>query len=123
VPSASTSTRSRTRILEKGRVLEPHNPSWLVELAKAYNQTNDEPKLLNVLGDLAKMDFDDLSIRKKLAQLHAKAGNQAEVERYARQGLEIDVLDTECQKLLIAALEAQNKNAEVAELKKLLERE
>jgi tetratricopeptide (TPR) repeat protein len=110
-------------ILEKGRKLEPHDPGWLVQLAKAYNQTKDEAKLPGVLTDLAAADFDDLTIRRKLAQIHAKAGNQAETERWARSALEIDVLDEESQKLLIEALEAQNKNAELAELKKLLERE
>jgi Flp pilus assembly protein TadD len=110
-------------VLEKGRKLEPHDPGWLVQLAKAYNQTKDEEKLPGVLTDLAAADFDDPVIRRKLAQIHAKAGNHAETERWARQVLEIDVLDQESQNLLIAALEAQNKNAEVAALKKLLERE
>jgi tetratricopeptide (TPR) repeat protein len=110
-------------ILEKGRKLEPHDPNWLVQLAKAYNQSNDEAKLVDVLGELTKLDYDDLPIRRKLAQLLSKAGKHAEAERYARQGLEIDVLDHDSQNALIEALTAQNKERELGELKKLLERE
>ena len=109
--------------LEIGRKLEPNDPGWLVQLAKTYNQTGDEAKLEGVLGELTKLDYDDLGIRRKLAQLLSKAGKHAEAERIARQALEIDVLDTESQEVLIAALTAQNKERELAELKKLLERE
>jgi predicted Zn-dependent protease len=109
--------------LEQGRKLEPHEPYWLVQLAKAYNQSNDEAKLEDVLGELTKLDYDDLPIRRKLAQLLAKAGKHAEAEKMARQALEIDVLDQESQNVLIEALQAQNKERELTELKKLLERE
>jgi tetratricopeptide (TPR) repeat protein len=109
--------------LEQGRKLEPNDPYWLAQLAKAYNQTNDEAKLEDVLGELTKLDYDDLPIRRKLAQLLAKAGKHAEAEKIARQALEIDVLDQESQNVLIEALQAQNKERELAELKKLLERE
>jgi len=111
------------KVLEKGRALEPHDPSWLAQLAKAYSQTKDEAKLTGVLTDLAGANFDDLSIRRKLAEIHAKNGNHAEAERWARAALEIDVLDENSQKMMIEALQAQNKNAELAEMKKLLERE
>lgn len=109
--------------LEKGRKLEPNDPFWLVQLAKTYNQTEDNEKLVDILGELTKLDYDDLAIRRKLCQLLSKAGKHAEAERIARQALEIDVLDAPSQDVLIEALTAQNKDRELAELKKLLERE
>lgn len=116
-------TTAAANALELGRKLEPNDPSWLVQLVKVYNQANDEAKLTDVIGELVKLDYDDLGIRRKLAQLYAKAGKHAEAERIARQALEIDVLDEPSQNVLIEALTAQNKVRELAELKKLLERE
>jgi Flp pilus assembly protein TadD len=78
---------------------------------------------MDVLAEVTKLDYDDLGIRRKLGQLYAKAGKHAEAERIARQALEIDVLDEASQTVLIDALTAQNKDRELAELKKLLERE
>jgi tetratricopeptide (TPR) repeat protein len=111
------------KALEQGRKLAPNDTAWLVALAKAYNQTGDEAKLIDVLGELMKVDYDDLGIRRKLAGLLEKAGRHAEAEKAARQALEIDVTDQESQDVLIQALTAQNKERELAEVKKLLERE
>lgn len=110
-------------VLEKGRKLEPHDSRWLVQLVKVYNQTEDDAKLEGVLGELTKLDYDDLAIRRKLAQILLKGGKHADAEKIARQALEIDVLDTASQDVLIQALTAQNKERELAELKKLLERD
>jgi cellulose synthase operon protein C len=109
------------RLFELGRKAEPHESSWLIELSKIYRATNDTEKLTGVLIDLAPTDADDLETRRLLAQLQTKAGRHAEAERYAREGLEIDVLDTACQKILEAALRAQNKIAEADELMKLFQ--
>ncbi len=109
--------------LEKGRKLAPNDPYWVKQLVKTYNQTGDDAKLEEVLGAFAKLDYDDLVVRRKLAQILVKAGKHAEAEKFARQALEIDVLDTESQEVLIQALTAQNKERELAELKKLLERD
>src|SRR5262249_47024582 len=38
--------------LERGRKLLPHDPAWLVQLAKVYNQLGDKAKLIDVLKDL-----------------------------------------------------------------------
>ena len=67
-------------------------------------------------------DADDLDSRRLLAQLLAKAGRHAEAERYAREALEIDVLETTAQQTLEAALRAQSKNAEADELLRLLQK-
>jgi tetratricopeptide (TPR) repeat protein len=110
-------------ILEQGRKLQPNEPSWQVQLAKIYIQLDDKDKLADLLVDVVKHDPDDLQIRKKLAKIFEEKGNHAEMEKYALQGLEIDVLDAECQRMWLAALEAQGKIEALAEAKKILEKE
>src|SRR5262249_27498468 len=93
---------------------------WLVELAKVYARSGKDAKLIDVLKDLAPTDADSLATRKKLAELLLKAGKFADAEKYARQALEIDVLDREAQKTLIEALRKQNKDKALKELQKVL---
>ncbi|MCS7045992.1 MAG: tetratricopeptide repeat protein [Gemmataceae bacterium] len=112
-----------TKALELGRKLEPHDPYWTGQLAKAYAQTGETAKLTGVLEELAQRDYDDIAVRRKLAEMFLKAGKHAEAEKFARQALEIDVLDTVAQNVLLDALAAQNKDRDLAELKKLLERD
>jgi tetratricopeptide (TPR) repeat protein len=106
---------------ELGHKAEPYESTWLVELAKCYNQGKNDAKLIDVLKDLAPTNADDLATRRKLAELLAKAGRHAEAERYAREALEIDVTDAEARRVLFAALEAQNKADDLRQMKKLLE--
>jgi len=110
------------RVFELGRKAEPYDNAWLIELSKVYRATNNSEKLIGVLIDLAPTDADDLESRRLLAQLLAKAGRHAEAERFAREALEIDALDSIAQRTLEAALRAQNKNAEAEELTKLLQK-
>jgi cellulose synthase operon protein C len=107
------------RILEMGRKADAHENSWLIDLAKIYKATNNNDKLLAVLIDLAPTAGDDLETRKLLAELLSKAGRHAEAERFAREALEIDVLDTAAQRILDTALKSQNKTAEAAEWAKI----
>jgi Tfp pilus assembly protein PilF len=106
---------------ERCRQLDPLDPSWLPELVKVYARAGNDDKLMSVLKDAVKLDFDDLPMRRKLAKLAQSKGDNATAEKYARQGLEIDVLDSECQQILVAALMAQNKQAEAQALRKMLE--
>lgn len=110
------------RTFERGRELEPNEPSWLGELAKAYMKTEQREKLLAIYREVATMDPDDALPRRRLAQAAADAGNHAEAEHYARMVMEIDVRDAKTQQILLQALEAQNKNAEAAELRKIFGR-
>ena len=54
-------------------------------------------------------------------KLAKEKGDHALAKKYARAGLEIDVLDTVCQEILLESLKAQNKDAELRALRKLLE--
>jgi tetratricopeptide (TPR) repeat protein len=107
------------RTCERARKIDPHEQSWIVELAKIYTKTEQKDKLLEIYEEVAKIDPDDLLPRKRLARHNLDKGNNAEAERYARMGLEIDVLDKTCQEILIDALTAQNKRDEVNRLKKI----
>jgi tetratricopeptide (TPR) repeat protein len=114
--------QAAARAYEQGRKAEPYESTWLVELAKIYRETKDDTRLIEVLTDLAPIMPDALDVRRMLAQALAKAGRHADAERYAREALEIDVLDGPAQEVLLAALRAQNKNGDADELVKMLEK-
>ncbi len=99
---------------------DPYDTKWLIQLAKVYVQSKNNDKLIDVLKELAPTDADDLAIRKRLAELLLKAGKPAEAERYAREALEIDVLDAEAQQALEEALRKQDKDDALKELRKVL---
>ena len=107
---------------EIGRKLEPYENTWLIALAAIYRKTDNPEKLIDVLKALIPTDADDLPSRRQLAQLLLKTGQAAEAERYARQALEIDVLDTQAQETLEAALGEQNKQDELRQLRELLQK-
>jgi len=107
-------------IFELGRKAEPYDSKWLVELARVHTQSGDRTKLIAVLKDLVPTDADELDQRKRLARLLLEANQPAEAERYARQALDIDVLDPEAQEIALKALGAQKKDAEAEQLRKIL---
>jgi len=91
------------------RKAEPLDSKWLVELARVYNQSGDRDSQINILRQLVPTDADDLDNRRRLAQLLVEAERYTEAERYAREALEIDVLDMTAQQALGDALLAQHK--------------
>jgi tetratricopeptide (TPR) repeat protein len=105
---------------EIGRKLEPHEPMWLIGLARIYKQSDEQDKLIDVLKALVPTDADDLPTRRELAKMLLKAGKAAEAERYAWQALEIDVLDSVAQETLESALMSQNKEKELKQLREML---
>ena len=111
------------KTLEQGRAGNPNDPTWLEALATVYKENKgDEAKLADVFKEIVKQDPDDLTLRRKLARSLLSQGKFADAEVYARQVLEIDVLDVEGQNALLEALTGQNKDEEVRQLKKMLER-
>ena len=54
---------------------------------------------------------------RRLAVHYLEKGNNAEAARYARMGLEIDVLDADCQRVMVEALGALNRQDEANRLK------
>jgi tetratricopeptide (TPR) repeat protein len=114
--------REAAEVYELGRAAEPYENFWLIHLVRCHRQSGDTDKLIESLKRLAPTDADDLDTRRELAQRCLKAGRAAEAERYAREALEIDVLDPEAQEALEGALQAQHKDEALRELRKLLGR-
>ncbi len=112
--------RKAADLFELGRKAEPLENEWLQQLARVYAQTNDRDKHISVLKDLVPTDADQLDWRKRLTRLLLEKGDYAEAEKYARQGMEIDITDKDVQEALIKALEGQKKKDEVERVQKLL---
>jgi tetratricopeptide (TPR) repeat protein len=106
---------------ELGRKAEPLKTKWPEELLRVYTQTNDKDRQIQLLKELVPHNPDDLDLRKRLAKLLDDAGRHAEAERYARQALEIDVLDKDARGVLFRSLAAQKKDAEAKALRELFE--
>lgn len=96
-------------VLERARKAEPQESKWLAELVRVYAQNGDKEKHAKLLAELAPTDADDIDVRKELAKLLQDQRKYAEAERYAREALEIDVLDPEAQLTLGEALAGQKK--------------
>lgn len=107
------------RTCERARKIDPHDPAWIKELVKVYLKTEDKEKLLEIFEEVARIDPDDLMPRKTLARRASDMGKHADAERYARMALEIDVTDRECQRILVEALSALNRQEEADRLKKI----
>jgi cellulose synthase operon protein C len=110
------------KMYELGHKAEPYEKKWLEGLAKSYADAGDKAKQIDILKELVPLDADDLANRRRLAQLLLDAGKAPDAELFARQAMEIDVLDREAQDVLLAALEAQQKKDELARIKNLLGR-
>jgi tetratricopeptide (TPR) repeat protein len=107
------------RFYELGRQAEPYEKKWLEGLARVYAESGNREKQIDVLKELVPLDADDLENRRRLAQLLLESGQDAAAERYAREALEIDVLDQKVQDVLIRALVAQKKEDEARRLRQL----
>lgn len=94
---------------------QPYESKWLVELARVYAQMGDRTRQIGALKKLVPNDADDLDLRKRVAKMLLEATQPAEAEKYARQALEIDVVDVAAQTMLADALLGQNKKEEAIE--------
>jgi tetratricopeptide (TPR) repeat protein len=96
-------------MFEQGRRAAPYENHWLNELVQTYSQAGDKDKLIAVLKEVALNDSDDLSTRKQLTRIFLDLGQHEEAERYARQALEIDVMDPAAHENLADALASEKK--------------
>jgi tetratricopeptide (TPR) repeat protein len=110
------------RTFERCRKLEPHDTTYLAQLAKAYHKTEQPDKLAEIYREMVKVDYDDPVPRRRLARLSLDEGKHAEAERLAKMALEIDVLDTDTQNMLLEALRAQGKEQEEKDLREIFGR-
>ncbi len=92
------------RLYRLGRQHNPHNPTWLAMLLRAYDWQGDEAKVLQTMGLLAALDAGDGEIRKKLAQKTLESGDCLEAIKWANQAIQVDVNDAELHKTFAEAL-------------------
>ena len=113
--------RRLIRAYKAGLILAwKHDSEWLEQLARVYARTEERDKQIAALEKLVKLTADDLESRKRLVKLLVEKGDHAEVEKYARQALEIDVTDKEVREALYKALKVQRKDDERERMEKLL---
>jgi predicted Zn-dependent protease len=93
----------------------PGDPQWLQSLAQAYLKSGENVKLTEVLAKLAARDPDDVTLRKKLAQLAIKERDFAAAERWSREALRVDVMDAGIHRTLAEALVGKEHPAEAVE--------
>jgi tetratricopeptide (TPR) repeat protein len=90
-------------LYELGRQHDPANERWLQGLALAYIKSGNQEQLKPTLQRLVELDADNVSVRKKLAEIALADKNYAEAVRYANLALQVDVLDPEVHRMLGAA--------------------
>lgn len=82
---------------------------WLKALAKVLLKTGEDQGLAKVLEELALIEYDNATLRKKLAQLAAAREDWPAAERWARDVLFIDIADAEAHAQVAAARVNQQK--------------
>lgn len=104
-------TAAAEELYDLGHKKFPHDAKWSKALTKIYLITKNESKLETALKLLADADYDDLIVRKKLAQMALNRGDPAEARRWAIEAIQCDVLDAAAHRTLAAALEKLEKPA------------
>ncbi|MGB6043527.1 MAG: tetratricopeptide repeat protein [Pirellulales bacterium] len=102
-------------LYELGQRKFPWDVTWTKLLARLHLKTDDEEKLLPLLVEMAMLDADDLVTRKKLAQVSLANKEYIVAQRWATEGIHIDVLDVELHRMLAESLAAQKKYDESIE--------
>lgn len=103
------------RLYRLGAERFPSAVKWPKALAQLYLQSEDVAKLEPTLAQLAALEYDNLTLRQKLAQLAVQRNDHAAAERWATEGLQIDIQDAALHATLGGALQARKKHAEAAE--------
>jgi tetratricopeptide (TPR) repeat protein len=103
------------QLYELGAKHEPSDRQWTKSLAKVYLLAGDNEKLVPLLAELALADADDLTVRKKLAELSLERQDFAAAANWANQANQIDVQDPEIHRVWAAALTGSRELAHAAE--------
>lgn len=89
--------------------------SWLVALAETRRSAGRREALAETLTELAQIHFDELSIRRELAETYVELGQPEQAARWSLEALYVDVLDAPSHRLRGAALSACGQPAAAAE--------
>ena len=108
-------TAAAVALYELAEKTWPDEVRWPQALAALYLAAEDEARLVAPLTRLAELDADNLTVRKKLAQLALKRREFAEAASWARQALQIDAADAATHRLAGAALALAGQVGEAAE--------
>ena len=101
---------------EAVRQLTTPDTELLDALLRAYMAAGKHEPVADILAQLAARAPDQLDFPLRLAKLYRDSGRDAEAERWAREALFVDVTNDEARALLVAALNAQKKDAEAAKV-------
>ena len=102
------------RLYELGCKEDPQSSEWLAGLARIYLRKKN-PKLIDVVVQLANNDADDLSLRKDLTRRFIEAKDAANAEHWGNECLYVDVYDPESHTLLADAHLLANKPDQAVE--------
>jgi len=107
-------TAAAIEALEAARKLCPPETELLDALAKLY--ADNPVKVGPILAELAARSADNTAVRLQLAKQHQTSGAHAKAEYWAREALFTDVSNADAREILLTALKAQKKDAEVEKL-------
>ncbi len=102
-------------LYQLGAKRDPNGVKWLKSLAAVYLKSGQNSELADVLARLAAADADDLSARKKLAQLAVARGDWAAAGQWSLEGLRIQVMDPQLHQWRAEALAALGNAAAAAD--------
>jgi tetratricopeptide (TPR) repeat protein len=92
------------RVYDAGLSTRPRNVGWWKKKAVAELRGKDDAGLRKSLEEIARLDADDVSVRRKRAELAWTDGDVENTIQYARLALDIDVRPAELHVLLARAL-------------------
>ncbi len=102
------------RLYGLGARADPADAKWIKSLARVHLKSGQKTELAAVLAQLAALDADDSTVRKKLAELAHDAKDHAATIRWCQEVLQIDVMDGQTHRWLAEALMTQDKPADAA---------
>ncbi len=109
---------SAAKVLEHGRKVAPIDGDWSEQLVRIYKASDNTEKLIEVMTELLNTDPDELDGRVQLAKISLEAERFPDAERIAKDALQIDVTNRDARTVLMDALKAQKKDAEIEKLRK-----
>lgn len=107
---------------ERGARLEPAEPAWHADLARAARLAGDHDKAIRAQMTFLKHEPDELDPRRELARTLFDLERYREAEAVAREAIEIDPNDEVAADLLVKSLLRQSKPEEANRWRSLLGR-
>jgi len=103
------------RLYRLGATRFPRDANWLKSLTRVFLKSGEQRKLGAALAELAERDSENPLLCKKLLELSLADGDYEQAERWARSGLETDLMDVEFHAGLARALEQLGRTEEAEE--------